>query len=100
MRCWEKSGDLNEPLRYIFTTGLIVIEVSVVLQKGCDKGQTTFEYLLLVGGAVILAVLVIYMLTSGVQESARDVNETINEIVSRFAKVAEEYIRYLERTIR
>ena len=42
-----------------------------------NKGQTTFEYLLLVGGVVILAVIIIYMLTTGVQSSSQEVNATI-----------------------
>ncbi len=60
-----------------------------------NRGQTTFEYLLLVGGVVILAVLVIYMLTSGVKSSATDISSTVigatkkfstevNKILSRF----------------
>ncbi len=51
-----------------------------------NRGQTTFEYLLLVGGVVILAVLVIYMLTSGVQSSASEVNGVIVSATNRFSQ--------------
>jgi uncharacterized protein (UPF0333 family) len=51
-----------------------------------NRGQTTFEYLLLVGGVVILAVLVIWMLTSGVQGSATDVNESIVSATKTFSR--------------
>lgn len=57
-----------------------------------NRGQTTFEYLLLVGGVVILAVLIIYMLTSGVQESSREVNEALgsatNEVTEEANRIA------------
>ena len=42
-----------------------------------NRGQTTFEYLLLVGGVVILAVLIIWMLTSGAKASGQEVNEAV-----------------------
>ena len=66
----------------------------------CDRGQTTFEYLLLVGGAVLLAVVAVSGLTLGIQESARDVDETVTGIVGRFAEVTEKYINMIDRTLR
>ena len=53
-----------------------------------NRGQTTFEYLLLVGGVVILAVLIIYMLTSGVQESSKEVNEALSSATDEVADEA------------
>lgn len=57
-----------------------------------NRGQTTFEYLLLVGGVVILAVLVIWMLTSGVQGSAQDVNATIGQATNKLTGEANDVI--------
>jgi len=57
-----------------------------------NRGQTTFEYLLLVGGVVILAVLVIYMLTSGVQGSAQDVSDTVVYVTHRLAQEVNELL--------
>ena len=57
-----------------------------------NRGQTTFEYLLLVGGVVILAVLVVYMLTTGVQSSATDVNKTIGKATKRFSEEVNEIL--------
>ncbi len=57
-----------------------------------NRGQTTFEYLLLVGGVVILAVLVIYMLTSGVKSSATDVNETVTGATNKLTSEANEVV--------
>ena len=74
-------------------------EVVTMFRTVCDKGQTTFEYLLLVGGAVLFAVLVIYMLTTGLQESAIDVNETVTGIVNRLVNVTEKYLNIIDRTM-
>ncbi len=57
-----------------------------------NRGQTTFEYLLLVGGVVILAILVIYMLTSGVQNSSSDVNKTIGQATNKLTSKAQNII--------
>jgi len=83
---------------YIFAEGLFITGVVAVFQHGCDKGQTTFEYLLLVGGTVLLAVLAVSGLTLGIQESARDVDETVTGIVGRFVKVTEKYLNLIDRT--
>ncbi len=57
-----------------------------------NRGQTTFEYLLLVGGVVILAVLVVYMLTTGVKGSATDVNKTIGKATNKLTTEANEVL--------
>ena len=44
-----------------------------------NRGQTTFEYLLLVGGVVVLGVLVVYLLTTSVKSSASDVNQQLKQ---------------------
>ena len=44
-----------------------------------SRGQTTFEYLLLVGGVVVLGVLVVYLLTTSVKSSATDVNKQLQQ---------------------
>lgn len=64
-----------------------------------NRGQTTFEYLLLVGGVVLLAVLVIYMLTTGVQGGAKDVNETIGKGVNKLVTEANEVIENINAVI-
>ena len=56
------------------------------------KGQTTFEYLLLVGGVVILAVLVIYMLTQSMQTSAKQTSSTIEGGAQKLTTEANEVI--------
>ena len=53
-----------------------------------NRGQTTFEYLLLVGGVVILAVLIIWMLTTGVQASGGEVNQTLKQTTNKLATEA------------
>ncbi len=60
------------------------------------KGQTTFEYLLLVGGVVILAVLVIYMLTQSMQSSAKDVNQTVTGGTKKLTSEANEVIQKID----
>ena len=60
-----------------------------------NRGQTTFEYLLLVGGVVILAVLVIYMLTSGVQSSATEINATIGRATRKFAEEVNDILKHI-----
>jgi len=55
-----------------------------------NRGQTTFEYLLLVGGVVILAVLIIWMLTTGVQASGGEINQTLGQTTNRLATEANE----------
>ena len=64
-----------------------------------NRGQTTFEYLLLVGGVVILAVLVIYMLTSGVRSSATDVNKTIGAATNTLTSGAENVMKKIDLNI-
>ncbi|NPA76523.1 MAG: class III signal peptide-containing protein [Candidatus Diapherotrites archaeon] len=61
-----------------------------------NRGQTTFEYLLLVGGVVVLGVLVIYMLTSSVRSSARDVNRTVSNATGALTNKAQNYINYIQ----
>ena len=61
-----------------------------------NRGQTTFEYLLLVGGVVILAVLVVYMLTSGVRSSATDVNKTIGAATNTLTSGAENVMNKID----
>lgn len=56
------------------------------------RGQTTFEYLLLVGGAVIIAITTIYFMTTGLQESAKDVTNTFENAVQKMSKTAEKYV--------
>ncbi len=57
------------------------------------KGQTTFEYLLLVGGVVILAVLVIYMLTQSMQTSAKQTSATISGGAQKLTSEANKVIQ-------
>ena len=61
-----------------------------------NRGQTTFEYLLLVGGVVILAVLIIWMLTTGVQASGGEVNETLVNTADDLGEQAENAMDALE----
>lgn len=63
-----------------------------------NRGQTTFEYLLLVGGVVILAVFVIYMLTTGVQSSSENVNTTIGSAAEHLTSEASEVITAINVT--
>lgn len=65
-----------------------------------EKGQTTFEYLLLVGGAVLLAVIVIHMMLSGLQSSAENVQDTFAGSISKMKSVAEDYLQKLENIAR
>ena len=53
-----------------------------------QRGQTTFEYLLLVGGVVVLALVVVWMLTQSAQGAGAGVNATTGQVVSELNKKA------------
>ncbi len=53
-----------------------------------EKGQTTFEYLLLVGGVVVLALVVVWMLTQSAQGAGSGVNATTSQVVSELNEKA------------
>lgn len=63
-----------------------------------NRGQTTFEYLLLVGGVVVLAALVIYMLTTSIKTSGSEVNKTTSGVVSKITEEANEIAQNIEAT--
>jgi len=56
-----------------------------------NRGQTTFEYLLLVGGVVVLGVLVVYLLTTSVKSSAKDVNQQLQQTTGALNKATSKY---------
>jgi len=57
------------------------------------KGQTVFEYLLLVGGAVLIAVLAVHTLILGLQGGAEEVTDAIKGAVSRMKGAVNEYLQ-------
>ena len=57
------------------------------------KGQTVFEYLLLVGGAVLIAVLAVHTLISGLQGGAEEVTDAVREAVSGMKDAVNEYLQ-------
>ena len=65
-----------------------------------SRGQTTFEYLLLVGGVVMLAVLIIWMLTTGVESSSRNVNATIGSATNTMITEANTLIDRIGKTVK
>ncbi len=56
-----------------------------------NRGQTTFEYLLLVGGVVVLGVLVVYLLTTSVKSSATDINEQLKQTTTALNTATNRY---------
>ncbi len=60
-----------------------------------SRGQTTFEYLLLVGGVVVLALVVVYMLTQSAQSAGAEVNQTTHEVVSELNNKAMNVVQKL-----
>ncbi len=61
-----------------------------------NRGQTTFEYLLLVGGVVVLGVLVIYLLTSSVKSSASDVNQQVQQTTQALNTATSKYVQNIK----
>ncbi len=61
-----------------------------------NRGQTTFEYLLLVGGVVVLGVLVIYLLTSSVKGSAKDVNQQLQQTTQALNTATNKYAQNIK----
>ncbi len=53
-----------------------------------DRAQTTFEYLLLVGGVVVLALVVVWMLTQSAQSAGQTVQQTTTGVVTELNKKA------------
>lgn len=61
-----------------------------------NRGQTTFEYLLLVGGVVVLGVLVVYLLTSSVKSSAKDVNQQLQQTTQALNTATNKYVQNIK----
>ena len=61
-----------------------------------SRGQTTFEYLLLVGGVVVLGVLVVYLLTTSVKSSATDVNKQLQQTTQAMTQATGNYANKLK----
>ncbi len=60
-----------------------------------SRGQTTFEYLLLVGGVVVLALVVVYMLTHSAQSAGSEINESTKQVVSELNNKAVNIVQNL-----
>ncbi len=60
-----------------------------------SRGQTTFEYLLLVGGVVVLALVVVYMLTQSAQSAGTEVNQTTQQVVKELNNKAMNVVQKL-----
>ncbi len=60
-----------------------------------SRGQTTFEYLLLVGGVVVLALVVVYMLTHSAQSAGSEINASTGQVVSELNNKAVNIVQNL-----
>ncbi len=47
-----------------------------------ERGQATFEYLLLAGGVVVLALLVIALMTNALQSAGSETNQLVHQGIS------------------
>ena len=75
----------------MFTIFWLYLSTFLLLSQGIDvelparRGpQTTFEYLLLVGGVVVLALVVVYMLTHSAQSAGSEISTTTQQAVEEF----------------
>ena len=55
-----------------------------------ERGQTTFEYLLLAGGVIILALLVIGIMSGAIKTGGTELNETVQQGIGKIQNKIQE----------
>ncbi len=55
-----------------------------------ERGQTTFEYLLLAGGVIVLALLIIGIMSGAIQLGGQELNETVEKGLNKLQEKIEE----------